>query len=139
MTGQTDCFCNSRIFSKFPGHRQNTSKTAVFDNKTVVINSKERAHNVRPCGNGKPLQNACLCEFSALSVSLPPAFSPSKCHTLPSDYRPAHALPRRSACRSAGSDCRSCPARCRRFSPQAANRSRGASCCARIRRSPDRA
>ena len=48
MTGQTDRFCNSRIFSKFPGNRQNTSKNAVFDNKTVAINPKERAHNVRP-------------------------------------------------------------------------------------------
>ena len=48
MTDQTDCFCNFCIFSKFPGNRQNTSKTAVFDNKTVDINPKERAHNVRP-------------------------------------------------------------------------------------------
>ena len=51
MTGQTDRFCNFCIFSKFPGNRQNTSKTAVFDNKTVAINPKERAHNVRPAEN----------------------------------------------------------------------------------------
>ena len=81
----------------------------------------------RHWGRGRTMRPAVACPAGSdypLGVisrdpAYPAAYCPQRSRTRWSDHGSTRALRHRPACRPAGSDCRTSPARCRRFSAEA--------------------